>query len=187
MNKDRLKEREAMTRGIRKKHNTGRVEYRAVQAEVEEQLTEGYSMNFVYRSLANTGRLSMSYASFCDYVRGGGMRTQRRKTGPKEQEREASILLSDIMESISVRADFGCNFKLIYQKLVERGMDGYSYSEFCQYFRAAGAYLGRDIPDDYIFFDQDNRVVFYYRLESFLNEELDRSTREQLHQGDSGV
>lgn len=176
-----------MTRGYRNKHNIGRVEYRAVQAQVEEQLTDGYSIKFVYRSLSNAGRLSMSYASFCDYVRGGGKRTQRKKNEPIEQELGASILLSDIMESISVRADFGCNLKLIYQKLVERGMNSYSYSEFCQYFRAAGAYSGKDIPDDFIFFDKDNRVVFYYRLESFLNEELDRNTRDQLQQGDSGV
>jgi hypothetical protein len=51
-----------------------RIEFRAVQALVEQRLAEGYSIKLIFEELAEAGRLTMGYTSFCDYIRGGGVR-----------------------------------------------------------------------------------------------------------------
>lgn len=59
---------------------TGRVEYRAVQAEVESRLAAGHRALPIYRELTGAGRLTISYSTFCAYVRGQG----ERKPGQKK-------------------------------------------------------------------------------------------------------
>ena len=58
-----------------------RIEYRAVQQEVNEKLAAGYSKIMIFEELAASGKLTVSYSAFCDYVRGSGVRlhSHRRK------------------------------------------------------------------------------------------------------------
>ncbi len=63
---------------VRKRPYEARVEYRAVQGEVENKLAEGYSIRIVYEQLTVAGRLTIGYSSFCDYVRGKGERRHVR-------------------------------------------------------------------------------------------------------------
>jgi len=160
------------------KKSPARIQYRAVQALVEQKRAEGYSLILIYEVLLENGYLTMSYSSFCDYVRGGGARLHKK---PDETPKEdASELLSEILDAIEMRTDSGCNLKLVYQKLVECGLIGFSYSDFCDQFREAGAYLGRDIPEDYIYFEDGGLITFYYRLESLLNAESDKAAPQNL-------
>ncbi|MDL2259271.1 TraK family protein [Deltaproteobacteria bacterium OttesenSCG-928-K17] len=55
-----------------------RVEYRAVQPEVEQKIAAGYSKILIYEELVAAGWLTISYSAFCDYVRGGGSRKHGR-------------------------------------------------------------------------------------------------------------
>jgi hypothetical protein len=57
-----------------KRHSFARIEYRSVQPFVEQRLAEGYSIRLIFEELAETGRLTMGYTSFCDYIRGKGSR-----------------------------------------------------------------------------------------------------------------
>ena len=155
-----------------------RIQYRAVQALVEEKWAEGYSLMLIYEALSNDGQLTMSYSTFCDYVRGGGIRLQKKPSEPPQHN--ASELLSEILDSIEIRNDYGCNLKLVYQKLLECGLTGYSYSDFCDHFREGGGYLGSDIPDDFIFFEDDGLITFYYRLETLLKSESDKAPPQYL-------
>ena len=148
-----------------------RIEYRSVQAQVETKLNEGHSVKAIYDQLLIDGRLTMAYATFCDYVRGGG--TRLHGSGKKGKKKTCSDLLSEILDSIETRTETSCNLKLVYQRLVECGLIGIGYSDFCDYFRRAGGYIGRDIPDDFIFFDDDGLITFYYQLESFLKAETE--------------
>ena len=59
-----------------------RVEYRAVQKEVEAKLEAGYSKTLIYEELTAAGKLTISYSAFCDYVRGGGSRKHGRSKKP---------------------------------------------------------------------------------------------------------
>ena len=155
-----------------------RNQYRAVQALVEQKRAEGYSLILIYETLSENGHLTMSYSSFCDYARGGGTRLHKK---PDEIAKvNASELLSEIFDAIETRNDVGCNLKLVYQKLVECGLIGFSYSDFCDCFRDAGAYQGKDISDDYVFFGEDGLIAFYYRLESLLTDESDRAAPQNL-------
>ena len=56
-----------------------RVEYRAVQKEVEEKLAAGFRIRQIYEELTQAGKITISYTSFCDYVRGQGERQHSRK------------------------------------------------------------------------------------------------------------
>lgn len=156
-----------------------RAQYRAVKALVDQKLAEGYSNKAIYEELFEAGRLSMSYTTFCDYVRGDGTRLHRRKN--ESRKRGASEMLADIADSLEIRNDVGCNLKLVYQQLVECGLTGFSYSDFFDYFRECGAYLGSDIPDDFVFFGDDGLITFYYRLESLLKDESDKAAWPKLH------
>jgi len=149
-----------------------RMEYSTVQSEVEAMREHGYSVKTMYEILSKEGRLTMAYTTFCDYVRGGGTRRHGKKEAPKP---DASELLSEILDAIETRNDFGCNLRLVYQTLVERGLTGFSYSDFCDHFRTAGAYFGNDIPDDFVFFEDDGLITFYYQLESLLDAESDKA------------
>lgn len=62
-----------------KKNYTGRVEYRAVQKEVEDKLTAGHRVRPIYEELRQAGRISISYSTFCAYVRGRGERRPGRE------------------------------------------------------------------------------------------------------------
>ena len=163
---------------FKKSPGFAKVQYRAVQALVEEKRAEGYSLMLIYEALSKDGQLTMSYSTFCDYVRGGGIRLHRNPTEPPQPN--TSELLSEILDSIEIRNDNGCNLKLVYQKLVECGLIGFSYSDFCDYFREAGAYQGSDIPDDFVFFEDDGLITFYYRLESLLAAESDKAAPQNL-------
>lgn len=62
-----------------------RMEYRAVQPEVEAMRERGCSVKMIYEELTKSGRLTISYKSFCDYVCGGGQRVYgKKKTAPKQ-------------------------------------------------------------------------------------------------------
>lgn len=148
-----------------------RVEYRAAQADIESGLEQGYSIKVIYEELLKAGRLTMAYKTFCDYVRGGGNRVHGKKKEPPK--RDATEMLSEIMESIERRTDSGIDLKSVYQKLTEWGIIGFSYSDFCDYFRAAGAYFGKDISDNFVFFEDDGLITFYYRLASLFEAEAD--------------
>jgi hypothetical protein len=58
----------------------GRVEYLAVQAEVESKLAAGHRTSPIYRELAEAGRMTIRYSIFCAYIRGQG----ERRPGPKK-------------------------------------------------------------------------------------------------------
>ena len=150
---------------------------------MEQKRAEGYSNKIIYEELFEAGCLTMSYTAFCDYVRGGGTRLHARKI--EAPKRDASELLSEILDSVETRNYFGCNLKLVYQKLVECGLTGFSYSDFCDYFREVGAYYGRDIPDDFVFFGDDGLITLYYRLESLLHAESDEAAPRNPQSGDS--
>ena len=64
---------------LKKRHGRARVKYRAVQKEVTEKLASGYSNIMIYEELAASGRLTVSYSAFCDYVRGEGNRIHSRR------------------------------------------------------------------------------------------------------------
>lgn len=70
---------------------SGRVEYRAVQAEVESKLAAGHRALPIYRELAGAGRLTISYSTFCAYVRGQG----ERKPGQKKLRQMKQTLRPD--------------------------------------------------------------------------------------------
>lgn len=72
-----------MTRGG--KIYSARVEYYAVQEEVEKKLAAGHRILPIYEELAAAGRLTISYSSFCAYVRGKGQRVNGRKKAPAEK------------------------------------------------------------------------------------------------------
>jgi hypothetical protein len=61
---------------------SARVEYYAVREEVEKKLAAGHRVRPIYEELAAAGRLTISYSSFCAYVRGQGQRANGRKTAP---------------------------------------------------------------------------------------------------------
>ncbi len=56
-----------------------RVEYRAVQKEVEQKVADGYRAKAIHAALVKAGRLTISYTSFCDYLRGNGERSHGGK------------------------------------------------------------------------------------------------------------
>lgn len=155
-----------------------RGEYRSVQALVENKLANGHSIRMIYDVLRKDGCLTMAYATFCDYVRGGGVRAHGKKT--EAPILDASDLIHEILESIELRTEYGFNLKSVYQKLTEFGIIGFSYSDFCDYLREAGAYQGRDIPDDFVFFKEDGLIALYYRLESLFPGESDKAEPENF-------
>ena len=63
----------AMKRKQRAKYD-GRVEYIAIQPEVELMLEQGHSCKAIFEEMSRKGRITISYGTFCDYVRGGGQR-----------------------------------------------------------------------------------------------------------------
>ena len=156
-----------------------RIEYRSVQAEVEKMLAEGHSVKMIYDFLVKEGSLTMAYATFCDYVRGGGTRLHGTKKN-EARKRDGGELLSEILESIEVRTENGCNLKLVYQKLVGCGLVSISFSDFFDFFSKAGGYQGSEIPDAYVFFSEDGLIPFYYGLESFLKKESDKTASQIL-------
>lgn len=150
-----------------------RSEYRSVQALVENQLANGHSVKMIYDVLLKDGDLTMAYATFCGYVRGGGVRAHGKKN--EAPKRDVSALIHEVLETIEPRTECGFNLKSVYQKLAELGITGFSYSDFCEYLREAGAYQGRDIPDDFVFFKEDGLIALYYRLESLFADESDKA------------
>ena len=64
-----------------------RVEYRAVQAEVERMLDQGHTVKAVFEEMSQSGRLTISYNTFCEYVRGGGRRPRKGEIPVKNQKR----------------------------------------------------------------------------------------------------
>ncbi len=51
-----------------------RVEYLSVRSEVERMLELGHSCKAIFEEMSRSGRITISYSTFCDYVRGGGRR-----------------------------------------------------------------------------------------------------------------
>lgn len=63
-----------------------RIEYRTVKSLVEQKLAEGYSKQLIYEELKGDGRVTMSYTSFCDYIRGNGDLQHGKKSTPSNQK-----------------------------------------------------------------------------------------------------
>jgi hypothetical protein len=55
------------------------VQFLAAQAEIEDMLAKGYSVQMVYEHLQEQGRCACSYSTFCDYARGKGKRMHSSK------------------------------------------------------------------------------------------------------------
>ncbi len=64
---------------------TARVEYRAVQAEVERMLEQGHRAKAIFEEMSRNGKLTISYSTFCAYVRGGGQRPRKDALHNKRQ------------------------------------------------------------------------------------------------------
>ena len=64
-----------------------RVEYRAVQPEVEQMLDQGHSIKAVYEKMSKGGQVTVSYTTFCEYVRGSGRRPRKGERLGKNQKR----------------------------------------------------------------------------------------------------
>ncbi len=62
-----------------KRIRNSRVEYRTVQKEVEDKIAAGFRIIEIHEELTQTGKITMCYASFCEYVRGKGNRLHSRK------------------------------------------------------------------------------------------------------------
>ena len=58
---------------------SARVEFVACREEVAELFAKGYSIRLAYDRMRDQGRVTCSYSTFCDYVRGGGKRLHSRK------------------------------------------------------------------------------------------------------------
>ena len=84
-----MRELEYMTIHSQKKRTKydARVEYRAIQAEVEQMLDQGHSVKAVFEEMSHGGRLTISYNTFCEYVRGGGRRPRKGEIPTKNQKR----------------------------------------------------------------------------------------------------
>jgi hypothetical protein len=63
----------------RKRPGQARIEFRACRKEVEEKVAAGYSNIMIYEELTATGKLTVSYSAFCDYIRGNGARLHNRR------------------------------------------------------------------------------------------------------------
>ena len=61
------------------RYGQARVEYRAVRQEVAEKLAAGYSNIVIFEELTASGKLTVSYSAFCDYIRGEGRRIHSRR------------------------------------------------------------------------------------------------------------
>ena len=74
-----------MSEIIRQRRRSGqaRIEFRAVREVVKAKLAAGYSQIMIYEELTATGRLTVSYSAFCDYVRGEGQRLHHRRQKPR--------------------------------------------------------------------------------------------------------
>lgn len=68
-----------MPKKIDNRLSYARIQYRAVQQKVESMVEQGYSLKLVFEELSEDGSVSMSYTTFCDYVRGKGVRKHGRK------------------------------------------------------------------------------------------------------------
>ena len=64
---------------------TAKVEYRAVQAEVERMLEQGHRAKAIFEAMSRNGKLTISYSTFCAYVRGSGQRPRKDAPHNKRQ------------------------------------------------------------------------------------------------------
>lgn len=68
----------------RRRPYSGRMEYRAVQSDVEAMRERGCSVKMIYEELVESGRLTIAYTTFCSYVCGGGELVHgKKKAAPK--------------------------------------------------------------------------------------------------------
>ena len=56
---------------------TARVEYLAIKAEVDKMIAQGHRVKAIFEEMIRNGRITISYSTFCEYVRGGGRRSQK--------------------------------------------------------------------------------------------------------------
>jgi len=111
-----------------------KLEYQALRPEIEDLLEQcdGCVMH-AYKELLKAGRLTMSYGTFRDYVRGDGFSVSRRKTPPKPEPLKPLDDVSEL-DLDGPGTDFGYDLKSVHQTLVEIGVVGFGYSDFCDYF-----------------------------------------------------
>ncbi len=83
------------TKGKQRAKYDARVEYISVQPEVERMLELGHSCKAIFEEMSRSGRITISYSTFCDYVRGDGRRFRKNQkrssltTGQTGTPREA--------------------------------------------------------------------------------------------------
>jgi len=75
-----------------------RVEFLAVQADVAKMMAEGHRIKAVFERLTMDGRITVSYTTFCDYVRGGGNRLRR---ADQRRGQTASATVQSAQPSVS--------------------------------------------------------------------------------------
>lgn len=72
---------------MRLKNGMARVEFFAVRVEAEALLAKGYPATSIYKSFRNAGRISMSYRTFWNYLKGTDKHVQ---TDPPRKDALAS-------------------------------------------------------------------------------------------------
>jgi hypothetical protein len=65
---------------------TARVEYLAVQSEVKRLLEQGHRAKAIFEEMSRSGKITISYSTFCAYVRGGGQRPRKGTRHDKNQQ-----------------------------------------------------------------------------------------------------
>lgn len=66
---------------------TARVEYLAIKSTVDQMLERGHRVKSIFEEMTRAGRITISYTSFCEYVRGGGQRPRKSERHNKIQKR----------------------------------------------------------------------------------------------------
>jgi len=112
-------------------------EYEAVRPEIEALLERCYGVIiYAYEELVADGRLTMAYSTFLKYVRADGFISARMKKAAGLEP----LNVFDEMKNIQdldpglLGPDFGCDLKTVHQTLVDIGVVGFGYSDFCDYF-----------------------------------------------------
>lgn len=161
-----------------------RIEFRAVQQEVEARLEQGYSLAAVYEELRKAGRLTMAYTTFCDYVRGGGRRAHGQpKPSPKPHPFDLAI---GIMEPVELRVDCGYNLMQIYRGLVDSGVGIFDYAAFYDFIQDGEKLrIGQVMDEDFVYVDNDGFLPLLEKLASFFEAESDSANSDLYGSPDS--
>jgi len=121
----------------KKSQGFARREYQSVQPEIMPLLEKG-GLRFAYKKLLTAGRLSMAYATFCEYVRGdaalAAYRKKKQLSRPNPPDLPDEFLDFDELAFDDLEPDFRYDLKSVHQDLTELGVVGFGYSDFRDYF-----------------------------------------------------